>query len=313
MDADLRPILITGHHRSGSTWVGHVLSQSPTVVQVPEVFNLHGGLLRGLWNHWYQYIDPEEERPSAVREVQKLLTYQYDLHRILGGSHGVRWVAFAVSTRLRTFWQFRRLRRRKSPLPRPLIKDPIALLAAEWLAARFNVEVVILIRHPAAFVNSLLRVGWRFDFDELLQQEALMDRYLQNLIGELEQRPEDPIDQSALLWRCLATVIDEYVKVHPDWLLRRHEDICADPHDELRRLCTALGIPWDSDIDAALRESSSRSNPVSAPADVTHYLRRDSRRLASLWKRSLTEGEIARIRSQVQDIAWKFYEPASWD
>lgn len=313
MDASLRPILITGHHRSGSTWVGHVLSQSPTIIEVPEVFNLHGGLLRGLWDHWYQYLEPDENLPSAAREIEKLLAFQYDFRHVLGGSHGLQWLLFATVTRLRTFWRFRRLRQEGAPLLRPLIKDPIALLAAEWLAAQFDMEVVILIRHPAAFVNSLLRVGWGFDFDELLRQDRLMDGYLHDLRDELEQRPADPIDRGALLWCCFATVIGEFKKAHPGWMLACHEDICRDPDGEFRRLCAALDIPWGSEIVAAIRESSSGSNPVSAPHDKTHYLKRNSRRLASSWKRSLTEAQIAHVRSRVEHMAKQFYDPESWD
>jgi hypothetical protein len=56
----------------------------------------------------------------------------------------------------------------------PLIKDPIALFAAEWLADVFGVRVVVLIRHPAAFAASLKRLNWTHPFGDFLAQPLFM-------------------------------------------------------------------------------------------------------------------------------------------
>jgi hypothetical protein len=36
---------------------------------------------------------------------------------------------------------------------RPLLKDPMALFAAEWIAARFDAQVVVLVRQPRCFCS----------------------------------------------------------------------------------------------------------------------------------------------------------------
>ena len=36
-----RPILVTGSHRSGSTWVGKMIASHPRVAYVEEPFNAH--------------------------------------------------------------------------------------------------------------------------------------------------------------------------------------------------------------------------------------------------------------------------------
>jgi hypothetical protein len=37
---------------------------------------------------------------------------------------------------------------------RPLLKDPLALYSAEWLTSEYDMDVVLLARHPAAFAAS---------------------------------------------------------------------------------------------------------------------------------------------------------------
>src|SRR5690606_27364425 len=61
---------------------------------------------------------------------------------------------------------------------RTLIKDPIAIMSAEWIYKTFSTDVVIIIRHPAAFIASLKVKNWEFDFNEFLNQPDLMNSYL---------------------------------------------------------------------------------------------------------------------------------------
>ena len=42
---------------------------------------------------------------------------------------------------------------------RLVIKDPISALSSDWLARNFALEVVVLVRHPAAFAASLKRLN----------------------------------------------------------------------------------------------------------------------------------------------------------
>ena len=39
----------------------------------------------------------------------------------------------------------------------PLIKDPIAIFSADWLADKYDMNVVVLSRHPLGFISSLLK------------------------------------------------------------------------------------------------------------------------------------------------------------
>ena len=55
---DRSPILVTGTHRSGSTWVGNVLGLAPGTGYVHEPFHCRcqPGICRAHFPHWFQYV-----------------------------------------------------------------------------------------------------------------------------------------------------------------------------------------------------------------------------------------------------------------
>jgi hypothetical protein len=143
------PILVTGAHRSGTTWVGKMLALAPGVGYVHEPFSPRTprGLSPAGFRHYYAVVTPE----NAARYrsgLERSLELRYDLGAQLAGARSWRDLA-------RVPVDYRRLRRWRGNGSRPLVKDPIALLSAEWLAETFGMDVVVLIRHPAAFAASL--------------------------------------------------------------------------------------------------------------------------------------------------------------
>ena len=76
----LNPILVTGTHRSGTTWVGKMLAADSATAYISEPLNvLHRpGVFHTKVYHWYQYIcaDNEHEFLPAFHE---LLDFDYKL------------------------------------------------------------------------------------------------------------------------------------------------------------------------------------------------------------------------------------------
>jgi hypothetical protein len=101
---------------------------------------------------------------------------------------------------------------------RPLIEDPIALFSSEWLAERFDMHVVVVIRHPAAFVSSITRLGWRHPLAHFLEQPLLMRDVLApftDAIRGAARRTPDLVDEAALLWRIIHHAIARFRERHP--------------------------------------------------------------------------------------------------
>ena len=74
-------------------------------------------------------------------------------------------------------------------------------MSAEWVYKHYNCDVVITIRHPAAFIANLKVKDWQFDFNNYLNQEDLMNGYLldyKDQIIEYSRTKQDIIKQGIL-------------------------------------------------------------------------------------------------------------------
>ena len=235
-----RPILVTGSHRSGTTWVGRLLALADGVAHIHEPLN---PVNRLSWldvppEHWFQHIDEVNEKRYRPA-FERLIALRPPLGQHLATVRSPRNLAANV----RELGQVIRWRANHA---RPVVKDPIALFSAEWLASTFDMQVVLLIRHPAAFAGSLKRNGWTFDFANFTSQPRLVGTYLASFADEIEaatERPLDLVDQAILLWRCINSVVLRYRDEHPDWQVWRYEDLAADPLAGTRVLYEALDLP----------------------------------------------------------------------
>jgi hypothetical protein len=187
---------------------------------------------------------------------------------------------------------------------RPLVKDPIAVFSTEWLASNFDMQVVVMIRHPAAFASSIKQLEWSHPFSHFLDQSLLMRDHLHPFETELREyatREHSYIDQAALLWRLIYHVVLKYRKRHPDWIFVRHEDLSEYPMAGFKELFDRMGLQYSSYAQSMVREHSSSENP-SEPEDP-FVIRRDSHANLWNWRRRLTVSQIERIRSQTKSIS----------
>jgi hypothetical protein len=254
---------------------------------------------------FFEYVTPETEA-SYVPHVERSLRFSYDLRAQLPNVRSVR-AAGRTAADLATFT---RLRLRKA---RPLVKDPIAVFSAGWLADRFGMDVVVTIRHPAAFVASFTGLGYRHDFNSFLAEPQLIADYLEPYEDEIRRyaaEPGDPIDEAVLLWRLVYATVDRYRTEHPDWSFVRHEDLSLDPVAGFGALYSALGLEYANEVKEAICEHTSAKNPDRL--QKKHAVRLDSRASLSGWRRALGEGEIARIREGAADVWPAFYTDEDW-
>jgi Sulfotransferase family len=295
------PILVTGAHRSGTTWVGKMLALAPGVAYLHEPFNPR--FSAGRFDRYFIVVTGENEERYAP-ELERVLELRYDLAARLRTRRRPRDLARAV----RDFTRVERMRRSAS---RPLVKDPIALLSAEWLAKRFDMEVVVLIRHPAAFAASLKRLGWRHSFANFLDDglPEVLGPY-EDEIREQAGRPGDILAQAALLWRVLYDAVDGYRERQPDWTFLRHEDASVDPVATFGRLYEQLGLELTPEARATIESASAPENP--AELRTPHAVELDSAASLGRWREELTPEEIETLRERTRDVWPRFYSDAEW-
>jgi hypothetical protein len=293
-----KPILVTGAHRSGTTWIGKMLALAPGVGYIHEPFNpaTRPGINGAAFDHYFTLVTAENES-GYLPHLERTLAFRYDARAQLKAA---RTPADAVRAG-RDAIAFTRARALHA---RPLVKDPIALLSADWLADRFDMDVVVTIRHPAAFAASVLRLGWSHDFDSFADDERLRP-----FAAELRQ-PGGPVEQAALLWRILYSIVDGYRELHPDWAFVRHEDAARAPLETFEQLYARLGLELTPRARRTIEHSSGAGNPATAPSP--HAVRLDSAASAKRWRTQLTPEEIARLRQATHDVWPRFYVDADW-
>lgn len=298
---DYRGILITGTHRSGSTWIGKMISLAKKVGYIHEPFNPKSSIAEGHFDFWYTYIDSSSEaRYKKVFDNLIGLKYPYSefgLDSVNVKNIGRYLRDFLSITKLRAFNQI------------PLIKDPIALLSAEWLYKNYHLKVVVIVRHPAAFVASLKHADWHFPFEHLTQQESFLELLPPKIVDDLRyysQFRQSIIDQGILLWNTMHYMILRYQeKYQNEWLFVTHEEISREAHLGFAKIFNYLDIEYD---ELLAKEISDYSDNRGSDNKVS----RNSIKNIKSWKDRLSESEISIIRKRTDEISSKFYEDKDW-
>jgi hypothetical protein len=311
--ASARPLLLTGSHRSGSTWVGRMMAEAPAVFYIHEPFNVSDPPNRGVCNtefkYWFTYITRENES-GFYKPIRNTIELRYDWIAALKSVKSVT----DINKLKREYRQFLEHRLKGSRL---LMKDPMAFFSSEWLAERFGMDVLILIRHPAAFVSSVKKLNWSHPFSHFVAQTLLMKTVLYSFEREIKEyaaREHEIIDQAILLWRLIHSTIVKYQQEHKNWIFVRHEDLSRDPVQGFRTLFTQLNIEFSEHVKDVIEKNSNSDNPsdVSAPVGSESSLKRNSRSNIWNWKNRLSPSEIERIRNGVEDISKAFYSDCDW-
>ncbi|MEM9905387.1 MAG: sulfotransferase [Cyanobacteria bacterium P01_D01_bin.44] len=304
-------ILVTGSHRSGTTWVGRMIAHSARVHYVQEPFNIDNppgkGICSAKFYHWYTQINSENEA-LYYEPFKKTIHLSYDLLAQLLDKDSKKGLRKIIS-------EYRQFSYSKFSDKIALLKDPLALLSAEWFFEKFRTKNIVLIRHPAAFASSLKRQGWGFDFSNFTSQNQLFNHSsfpFKDEVYAYAKEPKSIISQSILLWKVLHSRILYYQQKYPNWLFVRHEDISTNPIEGYARIFDYLGLAFPPAIQDTVAEYSSPKNPIEAEQGATHTLKRDSRANAKSWKTRLDEEEVLSIYDGVKEISPHFYAESDW-
>jgi hypothetical protein len=280
-----------------------MIASHPGVGYFHEPFNAGLQPTCPVAHQWHHVTEEDAERFKAY--LRPLLEFRHDWWRDVMARPGPRRLTGATLRALEAW----RLRRRGA---RPLIKDPIALFSAEWLAETFGMDVVVVIRHPAAVASSLKRLRSYFPFRSILCQPRLLQGLLAPFADEvrgLQERRPDVVEHAILTWRIIHHVILGYRLRHPDWLFLRHEELSLQPLQEFRALFGRLGLDFLPRVRRTIERHTAEGNAAEAPAEE---LRRDSRANVWNWAHRLTPAEVARVRAGTDDLARFFYPEGHW-
>lgn len=273
------PLLVTGTHRSGSTWIGNVIEKSDDFIYLNEPTSLNDipGSISTI-EYWFQYIQNSDEDM-----VKDLFTLNQN----------------ALSNKKRA-----------------LFKDPLAFFSIDTFIDMLEADILISVRHPAAFVSSLKRLGWSHDFNHFLEQEALMETYLypfRNEVKNFAKNDKDIIDQGILLWNIINLNTLKFKQKYPQIYTVKHEDLSMNPLIEFQKIFDYFEISLSSKVHQYILDTTNNNNTSEAQNNVTHQLHRDSKENIYNFKNRLTNDEIAKIRKGTEMISHIFYDKKWWE
>lgn len=315
-----RPLLVTGTIRSGTTWAGRMIAAHPEVAYINEPLNRE--LTPATWGQfpvdnpfWYTYIS-EKNEGRYLEAYRNLVSFRFDIRAALRELNGAVRTAPYTPDELNLIETWARFASAHLHRRRPLLKDPFALISTPWFADRLGAVPVVLIRHPAAFVSSLLRLDWNAGMDEFLQQPELLAAHPlpdhERELAERFLRDEDKLGLAALGWSYQHRIVRRFREEHPGWVHVRHEDLSRDPDGGYRDIFRRIGLDYTPEVRRAVRESSKSGNPRELKKHAPHSVKLDSRANVKNWKHRLTEEQTARIRELVEDVSKDFYGDGDW-
>lgn len=271
-----RPILILGHGRSGTTWVGNVLATGRRVL------------------YTFEPGSPTPDQPFAgwfayARPGQANQTLQQTFDPAFQGLPGRRNWRRSFIHRLMPGYQL-------------VIKDVAGLMAAEWLQERYRPAMLLVIRHPCPTILSELEQGTDPQKSKatLLAQSQLFEEQLQPYRPVIEAATT-PHEILAALWAARYRVIANALPRHPHWKIVTYESLCEEPVATFHQLFSHFRLPW-SDRNANFIWQSSTTT---APGRYSG--KRVSRHQLDKWKEKLTPAEIAAIFRVIQPFQLPFY------
>lgn len=292
-----RVIFVTGAHRSGTTWVGKMISIPTYVRNIHEPFNIEEARIHPL-EYWFEYVsldDPAEKQDAVYKYLNDLMQFNAPgLTKELLMIRGPRDV-------LRFFKSvYERINKR------PLLKDPLAIMSTEWIAKKFKADVIIMVRHPAAFVASIKVKKWKHSFSHFVEQEKLMKELapFEKDIREYAKNPPDLIDQGILLWNVIYYKVTQLQGKYPKWIYVKHEDLSLNPVDEFKKIYKKTNLTFTGKTRKKILESTTASK--------SDRLKRDAKKNISTWKKRLTAEEITRVKEGTRQIWEKYYTEKDW-
>ncbi len=331
-----KPILIVGLPRSGTTWIGSVFSAVPNTFYVFEPDNEK--LSPAAWLckrklHRFPYLTPQDEAANYAllwRAALETSLTRHPAYKLLK-----RWftrTTFAMEVEIgeRCGWRhtdvsYRHVRPNVRPYrvathpfiaaltwlllhtvrphrepARRIVKSVHSLLSLEWLAARFPLQVVVVLRNPYSLYASYKRLRMPDAFRNLRHQAALRRDWSRYFSFEPVMRWEAPPSPKAAVQQILVAyrILAERLPHHPEWVVISHDRLCMAP-TLWRELFERLSLPWGEPVESRLADLD-RPGEGFIPKRIT-------RSQPFKWQQELTSEEQAMIAREIRHFdldAW---------
>ena len=280
---DNATVLVAGVPRSGTTWVATLLgaTRDASYLEEPDnhfTYPFAFRAKRGLVGGFYPALEPGQEAldyerlwtaafrlDETWRSGRRALAegVRRSLARAAWGSVANEQIRRALLHPDRDGFALRAARALAVP-ERPLrdsrhliVKSVLCPLSLEWIAARFPLQVVVVLRDVRNVLSSWIQLGWvGRSGDDML--DSLDPVIQEHLAGRYRIPPPghgaSPVVRGTWLLGMLTLALEDAARRHPDWHVVRHEELCRSPHAAFRQLAATIGLEWTVEADELLNE-----------------------------------------------------------
>lgn len=304
-------IYVTGAPRSGTTFVGKVLSRPLCVDYIHEPFNPACGM-EGAYRR-YRYLRTTPDTPEMQHYASLmpcLLSYDFRL-----GSNPA-----ATDGRLRAWGKrlsggrgaLNLFLARHNPFHRvAVIKDPTAPFVAQYLQEKWGVVPVVIVRHPVSHAAALLRLQWHPSLHWMAEQDAFREDFFGEDPSFLDQHLDDIVVAAAFHWRAVYKVLLEQAASF-GFVVVTLEALSAEPEAEFQALYRTLGLPWSLGVAQYVRKLTMNAGAGEVRNGKVQDFRRDSAAIFALRRSQLSETDRQVVFDITQDVACRLYSTASF-
>jgi hypothetical protein len=262
-----RSVLVAGTARSGTTWLGDLISSKIPCRILFEPFNPN--LVPEYRNfNYFQYMQPETQDQQFYSFARKVFRGE-----------------------VRNAW-IDRQNEQLFPSYR-LIKEIRANLALKWLHERFpEVRMVFLMRHPCAVVQSRMELDWATDKDiqPFLSQSELVEDYLSPYLDVINNA-RTAEEKHAIIW-CVNNLVPLRQFKPGELKIVYYENLCTQPDIELQAVFHTLGLEYKSLSARQLNRPSQTTVASSAVVSGTDKI--------AFWKKKMTATQIDNVLRTVE-------------
>lgn len=297
--ADL--VVVTGPHRSGTTFVGTVLAAAPRADLLGiEPLNPDWGLRSA--RQWYA---PTGTVARDLRRLRRGLPARWSrAHHdrfgtakstVRGAQHNLRFAAAAATGRTL------------------VVKDPFLSLSLRWAATELTRRpVLVTVRHPSAWTLSIRRMDWHPGtlLDELRTRSELCPVLTTTGLPERRWADVPLLEASAWAWTVLvAAIVDQTERLSPGQvLISPLERLREDPVAGAMQLLRHVGLDADDGTRDRILALTAGEEVFPSSGDQ-HVLQRDTRRSLDAWRERLTAEEQRTVWSICESVAQRWYQP----
>lgn len=315
-----KKIIIIGTRRSGSTFIGKLLSvASNNFSYVEEPLNPVSGI-KSLDHVWYPYIKEDYENTKVLVDLNKVLN--------------LKWVPFKNSivniktkksylnvSKMEVFVEIFKnesneplvkrilrflfknnhyisfIKAKFSNKPYVVFKDVLMSLSLNEVLKVKNTYIIYIFRSPLGFCHSIDRLNWTIDTKNFIKQKKLMKDY--PFIKDLPC--ESKLDQIINEWLIVNKILLDNLKKGNPIICVSHSKLSLEPQSQLDKIFQKLSLK--EKINYKKIENYTKGNYSS---NLTKDVRRNSMKELKSWEGKISKKDqdyiIKRTRSVFEEL-----------